>query len=92
MIDWNTDGHGNIRASTVVGWNTAIDETGELFLRIEFSADPDLENVSALQFRLTAQQTMQLAERLTNTYRQSSTARECPDQSLLLTSQGRPAP
>ncbi|MBW0367792.1 hypothetical protein [Ensifer adhaerens] len=92
MIDWNTDGHGNIRASTVVGWNTAIDETGELFLRIEFSADPDLENVSALQFRLTAQQAMQIAERLTNTYRQSSTARERTDQSLLLASQGRPAP
>ncbi|MBD9597615.1 MULTISPECIES: hypothetical protein [unclassified Ensifer] len=58
MNDWSTDGRGNVRSSTIVGWKAepAKDETGDVFLRIEFSVDPNLTDVSALQFRLTRQQ------------------------------------
>lgn len=59
MNDWSTDGRGNVRSSTIVGWKAEPakgDETGDVFLRIEFSVDPNLTDVSALQFRLTRQQ------------------------------------
>ncbi|WDZ81639.1 hypothetical protein PWG15_35485 (plasmid) [Ensifer adhaerens] len=64
MNAWNTDRHGKVRASTVVGWKIAIEETGGALLRIEFSVDPALDNISALQFRLDGEQATQIGAQL----------------------------
>jgi hypothetical protein len=64
MNAWNTDRHGNVRASTVVGWKIAIEETGGTLLRVEFSVDPALDNISALQFRFDGEQATQIGAQL----------------------------
>ncbi|HEV7318470.1 MAG TPA: hypothetical protein VGO04_07665 [Ensifer sp.] len=64
MNAWNIDIHGNVKASTVVGWQIAIEETGGTLLRSEFSVDPDLANISALQFRLNSEQATQIGAQL----------------------------
>ncbi|MBD9596374.1 hypothetical protein IB270_26395 [Ensifer sp. ENS05] len=66
MHDWNTDGRGNVKAATVIAWKTAGTENCDVLLRIEFSVEPDLANVSALQFRLTTQQSKDVVVACTN--------------------------
>ncbi|KQW34867.1 MULTISPECIES: hypothetical protein [Ensifer] len=66
MNRWNKDGQGNIRVSPIIGWKTAtlINQNSDVFLRLEFGVDHDLEQVSALQFGLTALQAKALGEQL----------------------------
>ena len=85
--DWSTDGRGIIRASAVIDWKAeavTADGSGDVFLRIEFSVDPDRTDVSSLQFRLTEQQAKHLGAKLASISNQSpqssglfSTARQC---------------
>lgn len=77
MNDWSTDGRGNVRSSAVVGWRAEVitgDETGDVLLRIEFSVDPNLTDVSALQFRLTRQQADHIGGTLGSLADQSSSS------------------
>lgn len=57
MNDWSRDGQGYVKVSPVIGWRTApLNETSNVFLRMEFVVVDDPDHVSALHFRLTATQ------------------------------------
>lgn len=66
MNGWNKDGRGGVKVSPIIGWKTAtlINQTSDIFLRLEFSVAHDLDHVSALQFGLTALQARALSEQL----------------------------
>lgn len=63
MNGWNRDGDGHVKVSPVVDWKTAtpLNKLSHLFLRVEFG---DADNLSALQFSLTAKQAIALSQQL----------------------------
>ncbi len=60
---WNRDGDGCVRISAVLAWNSAVllSQNVDIGLRIEFTDVPPSDNVSALQFGLTAAQARALS-------------------------------
>ncbi|RDL47631.1 hypothetical protein BLJAPNOD_05555 [Ensifer sp. M14] len=66
MNGWNKDGRGSVRVSPVVGWKAAtlINNEADVFLRLEFSVNPDNTDVSALQFALTELQAREISGKL----------------------------
>ncbi|CAN7748761.1 hypothetical protein ASD52_33445 [Ensifer sp. Root142] len=66
MNGWNKDGRGSVRVSPVVGWKAAtlINNEADIFLRLEFSVNPDNTDVSALQFALTEHQAREISAKL----------------------------
>lgn len=66
MNNWNRDGRGNVKVSPVVGWKAAtlVNSEADVFLRLEFSVNPDNTDVSALQFALTERQAREIGAEL----------------------------
>ncbi|WP_457584621.1 hypothetical protein [Ensifer canadensis] len=66
MNGWTRDGGGNVRVSPVMDWKTAtpLNETSDVFLRLEFGVGHELEHVSALQFSLGVAQARALGRQL----------------------------